>query len=89
MLITSSTGLIKLYYSLQTDLIVFTFTIGLRLTDDQLEEAAIVSGVLEIDDDFLEPEFRREGERIIPNSSETEPKNCAAAFMYLKSNFRM
>ena len=38
---------------------------GLQVTDDQLKEAAVQSGILTVDDDFLAPEFRAECERII------------------------
>ena len=33
---------------------------GLFVTDEQLREAAISSGVLKIDDDYLDPDFRKE-----------------------------
>lgn len=63
--------------------------VGLPLTDDQLQEAAIVSGVLDVPDDFLEPDFRRECERISPNPDETEPKNFSHAYINLKRNISL
>ena len=67
---------------------LYIFQIGFTLTEEQLEEAAVTSGVLEYNNDFLEPAFRRDCVCIIPNPEEIEPKNCAAAYMYLKSVFR-
>ena len=64
----------------------FCFT-GLPLTEAELHEAAIQSGVLHTDDDFLDEVFRKECERIIPHSEELEPKDCSKAFIYLKRNF--
>ncbi len=42
----------------------YIFT-AFKLKEDELKEAAIQSGVLEIADDYLSVEFRRECERII------------------------
>ena len=60
---------------------------GLPLTEAELYEAAIPSGVLGADDDFLDDLFRKECERIIPHPEELEPKDCSKAFIYLKRNF--
>ena len=64
----------------------FCFT-GLPLTEAELHEAAVQSGVLDTDDDFLDEVFRKECERIIPHPGELEPKDCSKAFIYLKRNF--
>ena len=71
---------------IRLQIIVFCFT-GLPLTEAELHEAAIQSGVLDTDDDFLDEVFREECERIIPNPEELEPKDCSKAFIYLKRNF--
>lgn len=64
----------------------FCFT-GLPLTEAELHEAAVQSGVLDTDDDFLDEVFKKECERIIPHPEELEPKDCSKAFIYLKRNF--
>ncbi|XP_067040998.1 uncharacterized protein [Acropora muricata] len=46
---------------------------GLPVTEEQLQEVAIESGVLRIPDDFLTLEFREECERIIPDNDTIKP----------------
>lgn len=53
----------------------------------QLQEAAVQSGVLEIDDDFLAQEFRERCELVMPNVTDIKPEDCKEAFIYLKRNF--
>lgn len=47
------------------------------------------SGVLEIDDDYIEAEFRAKYARIIPMLVEhhVEPTECAEAYKYLKRRY--
>lgn len=54
-----------------------------------MKEVAQHSGVLEIDDDFIESEFRTKCARVIPMPAEhhVEPAECAEAYKYLKSKF--
>lgn len=40
---------------------------GLPVTEDQLREVALLSGVLDAEQDFIQPEFRSACERILPN----------------------
>jgi hypothetical protein len=54
-----------------------------------LQEVAEQSGVLELDDDFLSPEFRAACLQIIPYPELVEPSECSDAFVYLKTNFQM
>jgi len=61
----------------------------LPVTEEQLEEAAEQSGVLNVKDDFLDSAFRLECERLIPNVQEVEPKDCKQAYVYLKQNFNL
>lgn len=60
---------------------VFGFRLfaGLPVTEEQLKEVAQHSGVLEIDDDFIEHEFRIKCGSIIPMPVEqhVEPAECA------------
>lgn len=61
---------------------------GLQVTDDQLKEAAVQSGILTVDDDFLAPEFRAECERII-DTDHLKPADCKEALLFLKRNFSL
>ena len=60
----------------------------LPVTDDQLKEVALHSGVLEVEEDFLDAEFRKKCEEIIPYPEKVEPSDCKYAFLYLKEKFR-
>lgn len=62
---------------------------GLPVTEEQLEEAAIQSGVLTAPDDFLTPEFRAECERLIPDNELIRPDEFKDAFLYLKQNLQL
>ena len=71
-------------------LIVYSnYITGLPVTEEQLEEAATQSGVLTFPDDFIEPEFRAECERVLPDRETIKPHECRDAYMYLKSNFQL
>ena len=61
---------------------------GLQVTDDQLQEAAVQSGILTVDDDFLTPEFTAECQRII-DTDLLKPADCKEAFLFLKRNFSL
>ena len=49
------------------------------MTEDQLKEVSIHSGVLETPSDFLHPDFRTACEDLIPSPGEVEPKHCMVA----------
>ncbi len=57
------------------------------VTDDQLKVVALHSGVLEVEEDFVDAEFRKKCEEIIPYPEKVEPSNCKDAFLYLKEEF--
>ena len=61
---------------------------GLPVTEGQLQEAAVQSGILTVADDFLTPEFRTECERII-DTDHLKPADCKEAFIFLKRNFTL
>ena len=61
--------------------------LGREVTEEQLKEAAFHAGVLDIEDDYLEPDFRARCEGIIPHPSDVEPNDCVDAFVYLKEHF--
>jgi len=54
---------------------------------EQLQKVAEYSGVLEEEDDFLEPEFRLKCQQIIPNVKEVQGKDCRKAYLHLKEHF--
>ena len=53
---------------------------GLPVTNEQLEEVSELSGVLDIPDDYLEPEFRARCEEIIDKPEDLKPKECKMPF---------
>ena len=66
------------------------YTTGLPLTEHDLREVAEVSGVVDVPEDFLTPEFREECARIIPDmENHIKPSECKDVFLYLKDNFRL
>ena len=69
----------------------FSFALHYRspVTEEQLKEAATQSGVLTVPDDFLQPEFRAECERVLPDSETIRPHECRDAYIYLKNNFQL
>lgn len=50
-------------------------------------KVANLSNVLDNTDDYLEPNFRTECARHIPDTDEIEPAEAANAYLYLKANF--
>lgn len=42
-----------------------------------------------LDVDFLDPEFRRECERIVPNPDQITPQNFSETFIHLKRNYNV
>lgn len=66
--------------------IFFLTVTGFPVTEEQLKEVAQHSGVLEIDDDFTESEFRTKCGRIIlmPVEHHVDPAECTEAYKNLK-----
>ena len=60
--------------------------IGWPITEDQLKEAAVHSGILQVEEDFIDRTFRTKCEEIIPYPDRVEPNECKEAFLYLKEN---
>jgi len=52
----------------------------LPVSEEQLWQAAEESGVLNVKDDFLDPAFRMESERLIPNCINIVAKDCKEAY---------
>lgn len=59
------------------------------MTEEQLKEVATQSGVLTVPNDFLQPEFRAECERLLPDRVRIRPHECRDAYIYLKNNFQL
>ena len=59
---------------------------GLAVTEEQLQEVAELSNVLEGTDDFLSNSFRQECKRHIENVDDVKPSEAAMAYLYLKAN---
>lgn len=62
---------------------------GFPITEEQLKDAAENSGVLQLDNDFISPEFRAKCTNILPYPDQVEPNECYDAFIYLKTNFNL
>ena len=45
------------------------------------------SGVLNVPDDFLDPDFRAKCQHLIPDVLDIEPKDIQDAYRFLKENF--
>ena len=75
--------------TLETYLIfhLHVFTLGWPVTEDELKEVAHNSGVLETESDFLDPEFRKKCEDIIPSPQDVELQEFVDAYLYLNHNF--
>ena len=54
------------------------------VTEEQLEDVAKYSEVLETGSDFLEEEVRKACEEIIPFPERVEPTECMEAFVFFK-----
>lgn len=60
---------------------------GFHITEEQLEEVADLSDVLEGTDYYLKPAFRRECERHLPSADSVEPAVAADVYRFLKTMF--
>ena len=80
--------MLQLFYNISSQILYSNYFTGFPVTEAQLKEAATQSGILTFPDDFLEPEFRAECERILPDCKTIKPHECRDAYMYLKSNFQ-
>ena len=61
---------------------------GWPVTEEQFEDVAKYSEVLETGSDFLEEDVRKACEDIIPFPERVEPTECMDAFVHLKNNFK-
>ena len=59
---------------------------GQPITEEQLQEVAELSDVLQETDDYLTENFRHECERHVPDVDAIEPAEAVNAYLYLKAN---
>ena len=59
---------------------------GLEVSENELQEAAIQSGVLDVADDFIDLALRQRRENVIPNPTEILPEDCCTAYIRLVEN---
>ena len=54
------------------------------MTDVQLQEVAVLSGVLDVQDDFLDPDFRKLCEQVTSNMNVIEANNFSESYIALR-----
>ena len=64
------------------------FVAGVPVTEEELQQVAELSKVLDIPDDFLDVPFRAECQRVLP-FNDIEPKDVKQAYLYIKANVRL
>jgi hypothetical protein len=60
---------------------------GTPVSDEELEEVAQLSNVLENTNEYLPAEIREQCDRILPDVHEVLPNEASNAFLFLKQNF--
>ena len=64
----------------------YIFT-GLPITDEALDEVRELSGVMDVGEDFLDADVRRECERIVPEIDQVKPADAADTYLFLKHHY--
>lgn len=57
------------------------------ITDEALDEVRELSGVMDVGEDFLDADVRRECERIIPDIDQVKPADAADTYLFLKHHY--
>ena len=60
---------------------------GLPITEEALADVREVSGVMDVGEDFIDPDVRRECERIIPEIDQVKPCDAADTYIFLKHHY--
>ena len=63
---------------------MYLFFIGYELKEAELEEVAIVSGILNVSDDVLTAETRSKYQTYVPRADDIENDKWIDAYLYLK-----
>ena len=58
------------------------YTIGLKVTQEALDEFATLSGFMSVGDDYLPSSVREGCERIVPNIDGVKPAEAADAYLF-------
>ena len=61
--------------------------LGIAVSIESLNEVAELSGVIEVGNDYLEPDVRLECERVIPEVNIIQPDEAANAYFFLKAHY--
>lgn len=61
--------------------------LGLKVTNEQLKEAGIQSGILD-EVDYLNEDCRRRCEQLILEPDKVKPMDCKDAFLFLKDKYQ-
>lgn len=56
------------------------------MNDEQLHEAAVLSGVLDVQEDFLQPDFRQMCEQVTSNMDVIQATNFSESYIALRHN---
>ena len=59
---------------------------GLDVLETDLQEVAELSGILDENDDYLDPEFRKQCAELVPDTNEIDSREAANAYLYLKAS---
>mgnify|MGYP001794900953 CR=1 FL=1 len=63
---------------------------GIKITQDQLEDVARVSGVMDVDvSDFMNTKLKNKCLQLLPNIKNVESTNAVEAFRFLKHVSRL
>ena len=77
-----------MYETIVIDPNFFKTIVGTPLTVEALNEAAQLSEVMTVGDDFIPPTTRAEFEQIIPGVDAIEPTNAAETYLFLKAHYQ-
>ena len=69
---------------MSTNAIFASHVVRWPITEEEIKEAALHSGVLQVEEEFLDATFRTRCEEIIPYFDQVQPNECQEAFLYLK-----
>ena len=73
----------KLYFfRLKT---VFVF-LGIRVTQEQIDDVMLASNICDVDDDYMSPVERRTLERVLPFPENVESKDFKDAYIFVVNN---
>ena len=66
-------------------MLYFNLFKGLEVSENELQEAAIQSGVLDVADDFIDLALRQRCENVIPNPGILPEEKCFFVIVYIQA----